>query len=158
MTLFDHEARQFKFDVMVEVSRRSFEGKLNEDTVDEVAEKLIPGKKADFRCCIYKEKEIIRQRTRMAMGKTPTPIEDYNPRQIVRVIEAACDGCSIHKIQVTDNCRKCMAKACLSACKFDAIHIGSNRAFIDYDKCKECGACKNACPFNAIVATQRPCK
>ena len=158
MALFDHEARQFKFDVMVEVSRRSFEGKLNEDTIDEVAEKLIPGKKADFRCCIYKEKEIIRQRTRMAMGKTPTPVENDNPRQIVRVIEAACDGCSIHKIQVTDNCRKCMAKACLSACKFDAIHIGETRAFIDYDKCKECGACKNACPFSAIVETQRPCK
>ena len=50
-----------------------------------------------------------------------------------------------------------MAKACLSACKFDAIKMGNDRAFIDYDKCKECGACKNACPFNAIVETQRPC-
>ena len=67
MSLFDHEARQFKFDVLREVSKRSFEGKLNEDTCDEVANLLIPGKRADFRCCIYKEKEIIRQRTRMAM-------------------------------------------------------------------------------------------
>lgn len=157
MSLFDHEARQFKFDVLREVSKRSFEGKLNEDTCDEVANLLIPGKRADFRCCIYKEKEIIRQRTRMAMGKPPVPVEHENKRQIVRVIDAACDGCSIHKIQVTDNCRKCMAKACLSACKFDAIHMGNDHAFIDYDKCKECGACKNACPFNAIVETQRPC-
>ena len=157
MSLFDHEARQFKFDVMREVSKRAFEGKINEDTCDEIANMLIPGKRADFRCCIYKEKEIIRQRTRMVLGKTPIPEENSNPRQIVRVIEAACDGCSIHKIQVTDNCRKCMAKACLSACKFDAIHMGEQRAFIDYDKCKECGACKNACPFNAIVETQRPC-
>ena len=60
MSLFDHEARQFKFDVLREVSKRSFEGKLNEDTCDEVANLLIPGKRADFRCCIYKEKEIIR--------------------------------------------------------------------------------------------------
>lgn len=157
MSLFDHEARQFKFDVLKEVSRRAFEGKLDEDVCDEVANLLIPGKHADFRCCIYKEKEIIRQRTRMALGKPPVPVENDNKRQIVRVIEAACDGCSIHKIQVTDNCRKCMAKACLSACKFDAIHMGEDRAFIDYSKCKECGACKNACPFNAIVETQRPC-
>lgn len=106
MSLFDHEARQFKFDVLREVSKRSFEGKLNEDTCDEVANLLIPGKRADFRCCIYKEKEIIRQRTRMAMGKPPVPVEHENKRQIVRVIDAACDGCSIHKIQVTDNCRK----------------------------------------------------
>ncbi|MCH4286566.1 MULTISPECIES: 4Fe-4S dicluster domain-containing protein [Bacillota] len=157
MSLFDHEARQFKFDVLKEVSKRAFEGKLNEDVCDEVANLLIPGKHADFRCCIYKEKEIIRERTRMAMGKPPVPVENNNERQIVRVLEAACDGCSIHKIQVTDNCRKCMAKACLSACKFDAIKMGNDRAFIDYDKCKECGACKNACPFNAIVETQRPC-
>ncbi|WP_416326655.1 4Fe-4S dicluster domain-containing protein [[Eubacterium] hominis] len=157
MSLFDHEARQFKFDVLKEVSKRAFEGKLNEDVCDEVANLLIPGKRADFRCCIYKEKEIIRERTRMAMGKPPVPTQHNNERQIVRVLDAACDGCSIHKIQVTDNCRKCMAKACLSACKFDAIKMGNDQAFIDYDKCKECGACKNACPFNAIVETQRPC-
>ena len=158
MSLFEHEARQFKFDVLREVSKRAFNGKINEDTCDEIADLLIPGKKADYRCCIYKEKEIIRQRTRMALGKSPTPVENDNKAQIVRVIEAACDGCSINKIQVTDNCRKCMAKACVASCKFDAIHIGNERAYIDYDKCKECGACKNACPFNAIVETPRPCK
>lgn len=158
MSLFEHEARQFKFDVMREVSKRAFEGRLNEDTMDEIANLLIPTNKAEFRCCIYKEKEVIRQRTRMAMGKAPVPIEHDNPKQIVRVIEAACDGCSIHKIQVTDNCRKCMAKSCVASCKFDAMKMGPDHAFIDYDKCKECGACANACPFNAIVVTQRPCK
>ena len=157
MSLFDHEARQFKFDVLKEVSKRAFEGRLNENTCDEIARVLIPGKHADFRCCVYKEREIIRERTRMAMGKPPVPCEQNNERQIVRVLDAACDGCSIHKIQVTDNCRKCMAKSCLASCNFDAIHIGNDRAFIDYDKCKGCGACKNACPFNAIVETQRPC-
>ncbi len=158
MSLFEHEARQFKFDVMREVSKRAFNGKLSVDTIDEIANLLIPTKKAEFRCCVYKEKEIIRQRTRMAMGKAPVPKENDNPRQIVRVIEAACDGCSIHKILVTDNCRKCMAKSCVSSCKFDAMKMGSDHAYIDYDKCKECGACANACPFNAIVVTQRPCK
>lgn len=158
MSLFDHEARQFKFDVLREVSKRSFEGTLNEDVADELAYTLIPTTKAEFRCCVYKEREIIRQRAHMAMGKPPVPVENDNKRQIVRVIEAACDGCNIHKILVTDNCRKCMAKACVSACKFDAMRMGDGHAYIDYDKCKECGACVNACPFNAIVETQRPCK
>lgn len=156
MSLFDHEARQFKFDVLREVSKRAFDGKINENTPDEVAKLLIPTNKAEFRCCVYKEREIIRQRTKMAMGNFLSANE--NPRQIVRVIEAACDGCSIQKILVTDNCRKCMAKSCMSACKFDAMKMGPNHAFIDYSLCKECGACVNACPFNAIVETQRPCK
>ncbi len=158
MSLFEHEARQFKFDVLREVSHRSFEGKLNESVIDELAYLLIPGKRAEYRCCVYKEREIIRQRTRMAMGLAPTPEEQEHPRQIVRVIEAACDGCNIHKILVTDNCRKCMAKSCMSACKFDAMKMGSDHAYVDYDKCKECGACVNACPFNAIVETMRPCR
>ncbi|MEG0823264.1 MAG: 4Fe-4S dicluster domain-containing protein [Erysipelotrichaceae bacterium] len=155
MSLFNHEARQFEFDVLKEVCKRTFEGTLNPDIADELALKLIPKNKADFRCCIYKEREIIRQRTKMALGKLPDGTEDES-KQIVHVIEAACDGCTIKKIRVTDNCRKCMAKSCIASCKFDAI--GPDRAFIDYDKCKECGACANACPFNAIVETKRPCK
>lgn len=159
MSLFTHEARRFKFDVLREVARRSFEGKLNEDIVDEVATYLIPTHKAEFRCCVYKEREIIRERTRLALGKKPNTIrkDTYSPKQIVHVLEAACDGCSIHKVTVTDNCRKCMAKSCQEACKFEAISMGRERAFIDYDKCKSCGACAKACPFNAISQSERPC-
>ena len=155
MSLFTHEARQFKFDVLREVARRTFEGRLSESTPDELAMLLIPTSQASFRCCVYKEREIIRERTRMAAGKTPiVSNQPHNPKQIVRVLEAACDGCTIHKICVTDNCRKCMAKSCLASCRFDAMRMGSDSAYIDYDKCKECGACVNACPFHAIVLSQ----
>jgi ferredoxin hydrogenase large subunit len=51
-----------------------------------------------------------------------------------------------------------MAKSCMSACRFDAVHMGADRAIIDYDNCKECGACVKVCPFHAIVETVRPCK
>ena len=146
MSLFTHEARQLKFDVLREVSSRKFEGKIDEDTIDEIANLLIPTNKAKFRCCVYKEREIIRERTRLALGKKPNIVrQDYSsPKQILHVLEAACDGCSIHKITVTDNCRKCMAKSCQAACKFGAIKMGSQRAYIDYDLCKSCGACAKA--------------
>lgn len=160
MGLFDHEARQFKFDVLREVSIHAYNGTLTENFDDELAYKLIPNNQADFRCCVYKEREIIRQRVRVATGKCPTPrkITSVKPKQIVKVLEAACDGCTIQRIQITDNCRKCMAKSCKSACKFDAISMGPNRAVIDHDKCVECGQCVKACPFNAIIDTPRPCK
>lgn len=159
MSLFSHEARQFKFDVLREVAKRGFSGKLDISAVDEIAVTLIPTNHANFRCCVYKEREVIRERCRMALGLKPNLIrkDSTSPRQIVHVLEAACDGCSIHKITVTDNCRKCMAKACMASCKFDAMHMGSERAYIDYSKCKECGACAKACPYSAIVQSERPC-
>lgn len=160
MGMFDHEARQFKFDVLREVAVRAYDDSLTDNTPDEIAYKLIPSLKANFRCCVYKEREIIRQRSRLAMGKEPKQmtLHSENPTQIVKVIEAACDGCTIRRIQITDNCRKCMAKSCVASCKFDAISMGANRAVIDYDKCKECGACVKSCPFSAVIETVRPCK
>ena len=159
MSLFTHEARKIKFDVLREVAKRSFEGKINLNTIDEIATFLLPTHEAEFRCCVYKEREIIRGNVRLALGQTPNiiRIDNTSPTQIVHVLEAACDGCSIRKITVTDNCRKCMAQACQASCKFDAIHIGSKKAYIDYSKCKSCGACVKSCPFNAIVESERPC-
>lgn len=42
---------------------------------------------------------------------------------------------------------------CAKVCKFDAIHIHGNVAYIDQDKCKACGMCVRECPRKAIKAT-----
>ena len=39
---------------------------------------------------------------------------------------------------------------CVSACKFDALHMVDGLAIIDYEKCTGCGACSKACPRNLI--------
>ncbi len=155
--MFSHEGRIFKFDVLVELARQAYEGEVEEAKIQSFARNLVRMDTPRVRCCVYKEREVLRQRVRLAMGKMASDTAEYNPRQIVQVIDAACDGCTIKKIRVTDNCRKCMAKACVAACKFDAMHIGTMRSEIDYSKCKECGACAKACPYNAIVVTERPC-
>lgn len=36
--------------------------------------------------------------------------------------------------------------------------MGHDRAYIDPTKCKECGKCSQACPYNAIADLTRPCK
>lgn len=157
MGVFSNDSRALKFDILREIAEETFTDTLCEENVQSYSKKLVPGTKANYRCCVYKEREILRQRARLAMGKMANDTADYNPRQIVQVIEAACDGCTIKKIRITDNCRRCMAKSCYSSCNFGAITIGPNRAEINYDKCKECGACARNCPYNAIVVTERPC-
>lgn len=145
---------KIKHEVLYQVARLAFAGEL-EEKKEQLPYKIIPGPHAIFRCCIYKEREIIRQRINLASGKCPDGTKDDN---IVQIITAACQGCPISRYVVTDNCRKCMGKACQHACKFGAISMGRDRSYIDPAKCKECGACAKACPYNAIADLVRPCK
>ena len=150
----DEALLKIKYDVLRTVSKLAFEGRLEEER-DNIPFKLIPGPKAQFRCCVYKEREIIRQRIRLAEGKCPSDKQSDN---IIQVISSACEECPITRFVVTDNCQKCMGKACQNACNFGAISIGRDRAHIDPSVCKECGRCAQACPYNAIAELIRPCR
>ena len=150
----DEALLKIKYNVLRTVSRLAFEGRLEEER-DNIPFKLIPGPKAQFRCCVYKEREIIRQRVRLAEGKCPS---DKQSNNIIQVISSACEECPITRFVVTDNCQKCMGKACQNACNFGAISIGRDRAHIDPSVCKECGRCAQACPYNAIAELIRPCR
>lgn len=144
-----------KQEVLYQVAKLSFQGELDEHK-EALPYELIPGPQANFRCCIYKEREIIRQRIRLAEGKSPSAGKDN--KNIVQVINSACEGCPITRFVVTDNCQKCVGKRCQAACNFDAITMLRDRAYIDPAKCKECTKCSQACPYNAIADLMRPCK
>lgn len=47
---------------------------------------------------------------------------------------------------------------CVKECKFDAITIENNLAFIDSDKCKLCRKCAPVCPTNSILELNFPPK
>ncbi len=144
-----------KYSVLYQVAKVAFDGGDDED-YEKIPQQLIPGPKATFRCCIYKEREIIRQRVRLARGKSSSA--DRKTENVVQVISSACEECPITRYTVTDNCQRCMSKKCQASCNFGAISMHVDRAYIDPSKCKECGKCAKACPYNAIANLMRPCK
>ena len=60
---FMTDINKIKFEVYREVARMAFDGKLKE-CADEIPYNIIPGNTPHYRCCVYKEREIIRQRVR----------------------------------------------------------------------------------------------
>lgn len=150
----DENIIKIKHEVLYQVAKLAFAGELDEKR-DDIPFEIIKGPKPNFRCCIYKEREIIRQRVRLAEGKSASSEDDGN---IIQVMASACADCPISSYIVTDNCQNCVGKACINACKFGAISAGEKHSKIDPTKCKECGMCAKSCPYNAIAHLKRPCK
>lgn len=159
MVTNDATILKIKHEVLSRVAKLAYEGEF-EEKKGTIPYEMIPGPKAQFRCCIYKEREVIRQRVNLAEGKTPmgTTPDDSKGHKIVYVIPAACEECPIARYTVTNNCQNCMGKACYNSCNFGAITIGMHQAYIDPSKCRECGKCAAACPYNAIADLMRPCR
>lgn len=150
---YDNDAKQLKYRVLTEVAKLCFQDEL-EEHLGQIPYDIIPGPLPTFRCCIYREREIIRERVTAACGVN---LPGQKAEGIVAVLPAACEGCPISRFTVTDNCQRCLAKKCATACPFGAVTVTGRGAYIDPNKCKECGRCASACPYNAISDTMRPC-
>ena len=147
---------ELKHHVLRVVCRLAWDDRLTADETEKIVYDISPGPKPSYRCCVYKEREIVRGRIRLAMGQDPEP--GKTGKNVVAVIPAACDDCPIQDYFVSDICRFCLGKACLNACRFGAISPGDTKMKIDPNKCKSCGLCAKSCPYGAIIHQERPCK
>lgn len=150
MRIFENHVQFIKYSVLKEVAKAKYSDTLHTDLIN-IPQRIITGPKAQSRCCIYKERAIIHERVKLALGGDPLNTNN------VEVIDLACDDCPIDQYIVTNACRGCLAHKCVSSCKFNAITIIHQKATIDTEKCKECGKCADACPYNAIAEVKRPC-
>ncbi len=152
MRKFDTKVQYLKYKVLREVARLAWNDELL-DGILEIPQTIVPGKTSTMRCCVYKERAILGERVKMAMGGNK---ENCN---VIEVIDIACDECPAAGYEVTDSCRGCLAHRCEDVCKKGAITFDHNHvAHIDKSKCVECGACAKVCPFAAIVNRKRPCQ
>lgn len=152
MRKFDTKVQHLKYKVLREVARRAWNDTLLEKVLD-IPKEIVPGKVPTMRCCVYKERAILGERVKIAMGG-----DTSNPN-IIEVIDIACDECPAAGYEVTDSCRGCLAHRCEDVCKRGAISFDHNHvAHIDKTKCVECGQCAKVCPYFAIVNRKRPCQ
>ena len=148
---FDTQVQYLKYKVLREVARYAFEDRLM-DAYTEIP-KLIVKEKPTMRCCIYKERAIVGERIKLALGG-----DKSNPN-VIEVIDIACDECPVSGYSVSESCRGCIAHRCEDVCPRGAITFDEHlKAHIDKSKCVECGRCAQVCPYSAIVNQKRPCE
>lgn len=160
-----------------EILERIVEAFFSEDFENNA--RLIPydmrpkGSDVPYRCCIYKERAILKERVKAGLGfaleeDDETKLLSTFAKEAVErkepdtdpltVLDAACVGCVPSRIYVTDLCQGCVARPCQTACKFGAISMVDGKSKIDGSKCKNCKMCMRACPYNAIVKLAVPCE
>lgn len=152
MRKFDTKIQYLKYKVLREVARQAWNDKLLDNLLD-IPKIIVPGKEPTMRCCVYKERAILEERVKIAMGGDKT-----NPN-VIEVIDIACDECPMGGYEVSDACRGCLAHRCEDVCKRGAIVFDhQQKAHIDKTKCVECGQCAKVCPYSAIINHKRPCE
>ena len=167
------QTSHLKREILVRLIKAYLGKDFEEDT------RLIPydmrpkGSDVPYRCCIHKERAILRDRTIAGLGLSIEEAEDSellstlakraqdrtepedNP---LTVLQTACKGCVPSRIYVTDLCQGCVARPCESTCKFGAIKVENGKSVIDPAKCKNCGMCAQVCPYQAIAKIIVPCE
>lgn len=171
------QTTHLKREILVRIIKAFLKSSKQEEFEENV--RLIPyemrpkGSDVPFRCCIYKERAIIKDRTIAGLGISieeddeKTLLSTYAKKALERnrpdensltVLEAACKGCVPSRVFVTNLCQGCVARPCINSCKFGAISIIDGRSVIDGEKCKGCMQCIKVCPYSAIVKIKVPCE
>ena len=119
MQKFDTKVQHLKYKVLREVARNAFNDTLLEN-FSEIPKIIMPNKEPTMRCCVYKERAIISERMKIAMGG-----DKSNPN-VIEVMPIACDECPMGGYEVTDSCRGCIAKRCTDVCPVGAISFDKN--------------------------------
>lgn len=149
---FDSKVQLLKYNVIKEVAKAAWEDKLAERIMD-IPQTIVPRDVPTMRCCVYKERAIVQERIKVAMGG-----DKSNPN-VIEVIDIACDECPTSGYEVTSACRGCIAHHCETVCPRGAITYDENlKAHIDKEKCINCGQCAKVCPYTAIMNFSRPCE
>ncbi len=141
---------------------------------DRIPIEMMPKNNASIRCCIHKDRAVLKYRMMALLGHCVEEEEDELTRlseyyekalerekvdkPVLTVIDEACSGCIKTNYMVTNACKGCVARPCMMNCKKDAISFVDGHAEINHEKCVNCGLCMQECPYHAIIYIPVPCE
>ena len=76
MRIFDTKVQHLKYKVLREVARQAWDDTLL-DNLLEIPKKIVPGNTPTMRCCVYKEREVVRERIMLAKNINPSDGEPF---------------------------------------------------------------------------------
>ena len=150
-----------------------------QEKIDSMPYEMYPrNQKPKGRCCIHKERAVIKYKTMAMLGFTMQDevnemdsLSSYVERMLNRdgismddgvvlhVMDEACSSCVKTNYEVSNLCRGCVARPCYTNCPKGAIFYDKEgKAHIDHDKCISCGKCHQVCPYHAIIYMPIPCE
>lgn len=166
-----NESDRVKREVLVRVARALYAGQ--PEALDRIPLDMRPKNNPFSRCCVYKDRAALRYRVMAALGfreedetdelkplaayAAEVPFRTRNPEPFISILAEGCSACRESQTTVTNLCRSCLARPCVSNCPKQAVHVKNGRAEIDRDKCVNCGICAKTCSFRAIVQVPLAC-
>lgn len=168
-----NDASRLKRQILIKVIKAFKAGTLQEDA-DKIPVEMRPRNCTPSRCCVYRDRAILKYRVMAAMGISvesekdeSLPLHNYVAQalnrkeldsKVLSVLDIACESCVRCHYLVTNACRGCLARPCTLNCPVNAISIKNGAAIINNDKCINCGKCMAVCPFRAIIHVPVPCE
>lgn len=176
MREIDTPVRQRRRRVFKEVANLAYHSENLKDDMEALPYQIVDYEESRYRESVYRDRAIIRERIRLAMGMSLRPEnrerpghltegleesnidEKYYEPPLMQVIPSACNACPENLYEITDSCMGCVAHPCQAVCPRGAISMVKGKSVIDQEKCIQCGKCKAVCPYDAICHKERPCK
>ena len=168
----DTQVRKIRHRIFTEVANLAYTSENLIGDMEALPYEIVNYEESDYHD-IYRERSIVRERLRLALGLSLRPEdkpvhltqglaesnidEKYYEPPLMQVIPSACNACPENCYRVTEQCMGCTAHPCQEVCPRGAISFVKGKSVIDQEKCIKCGKCKAICPYDAISHQVRPC-
>ncbi len=168
-----NNAERTRRQLMIRFIQEFFSGDLKEN-IDRIPVEMRPRTEEPVRCCVYKDRAMLKYRLMALMGfgmeeetdesrrlaeyLTDAQAGNNHTEPVLSVCSVGCHGCVDSHVQVSNSCVGCFARPCVGACPKQAFAFVNQRSTIDRTKCINCGKCMAVCPYHAIIRNPLPCE